>query len=268
MVNRIAATLPGSMTPLAVLRGVSVTHFSQVVVISDELDAGGVRDHRHGRTPRHDQQLRDLEQRSERRRAADAHLVLVVALVVGVVEQLRRAHRPHLAAQPHQGHREQVVGEPGVDAGGEARRAALLARRGDRVDPARPASASSSATPTASSRWSRRRCRRAGTPTSPGCSRRRTARSGRSGRARPAAARPARRPSRWRARRWARRGRRCPPRRGRPCRGWRRRRRPARTPGASTTSAITSLPTTPVPQTTTRFFSNVIGRTPPGPGPR
>ena len=32
--NRIAATLPGSITPLAVLRGVSVTHFSQVVVMS------------------------------------------------------------------------------------------------------------------------------------------------------------------------------------------------------------------------------------------
>ena len=100
-----------------------------------QLDAGGVRDHRHRRTPRHDQQFRDLQQGGERRRAADAHLVLVVALVVGVVEQLRRAHRPDLAAQPHQGHREQVVGEPGVDAGGEARRAARSARCGDRVDP-------------------------------------------------------------------------------------------------------------------------------------
>ena len=34
MVNRMAATQPGSMRPLAVLTRWSVTHFSQVVVIS------------------------------------------------------------------------------------------------------------------------------------------------------------------------------------------------------------------------------------------
>ena len=34
MVNRMAATSPGLITPLAVVMGRSVTHFSQVVVIS------------------------------------------------------------------------------------------------------------------------------------------------------------------------------------------------------------------------------------------
>ena len=63
-----------------------------------------------------------LEQRHELGRAADAHLVLVVALVVDVVEDLEGPDLADLAAQPHQGHGEQVVGEAGVDAGGEARR--------------------------------------------------------------------------------------------------------------------------------------------------
>ena len=34
MVKRMAATSPGLITPLAVVMGLSVTHFSQVVVIS------------------------------------------------------------------------------------------------------------------------------------------------------------------------------------------------------------------------------------------
>ena len=239
MVNRIAATLPGSMTPLAVLRSSGGDPLLPGRGDVVELDADGVRHHRHGRAPRHDQQLGDLQQGSELRRAADAHLVLVVALVVGVVEQLRRAHRAGPAAQPHQRHREEVVGEARVDAGREAGRATLVAGRRDRVDPRRRGLRHRAATPTASSRSSRRRCRRAGTPTSRGCSRRRTARSGRSAPARPAAARPAPRPSRWPARRSAGRARRTPPRPGRPWPGWRRRRRPARTPGASTISAIT-----------------------------
>ena len=62
-----------------------------------------------------------LEQRHVLGRAADAHLVLVVALVVDVVEDLEGPHLADLAAQAHQGHREEVVGEPGIDARGEAR---------------------------------------------------------------------------------------------------------------------------------------------------
>ena len=70
-------------------------------------------------------------------RLADAHLEFVVALVVGVVQQLGCPHLAHLRAQAHQRHREQVVGEAGVDAGGEARRLAQLARLGDGLDPVR-----------------------------------------------------------------------------------------------------------------------------------
>ena len=57
-----------------------------------------------------------LEQRDELGRPADPHLVLVVALVVDVVEDLEGPDLADLAAQAHQGHREQVVGEAGVDA--------------------------------------------------------------------------------------------------------------------------------------------------------
>ena len=55
------------------------------------------------------------------------------------------------------------LAKPGIDAGGEARRSARLARLGDRARSSSAGSASSPATPTASSRSSRRRCRRAGT---------------------------------------------------------------------------------------------------------
>lgn len=37
MVNRTAATLPGAMTPFAVVRSVGVTHLSHVVVISSSM---------------------------------------------------------------------------------------------------------------------------------------------------------------------------------------------------------------------------------------
>lgn len=37
MVNRTAATCPGLITPLTVLRSVGVTHLSQVVVISSSM---------------------------------------------------------------------------------------------------------------------------------------------------------------------------------------------------------------------------------------
>src|SRR5205085_12124219 len=51
-----------------------------------ELDADGVRHHRHRRAPRHGEALRMLEHGPVFRGAPDAHLVLVVTLVVGVVE--------------------------------------------------------------------------------------------------------------------------------------------------------------------------------------
>ena len=68
------------------------------------------------------------------RRLADAHLEFVVALVVGVVQQFGCAHLADLRAQAHQRHREQVVGEAGVDAGGEAGRLAQFARLGDGLE--------------------------------------------------------------------------------------------------------------------------------------
>jgi hypothetical protein len=76
-----------------------------------------------------------LQQRGELRRVPDAHLELVVALVVGVVEQFRGTHRLDLAAQSQQRQREQVVGEAGVDTGGEAGRPARRAGLGDRIAP-------------------------------------------------------------------------------------------------------------------------------------
>ena len=96
MVNRTAATWPASITPLTVLRSVGVTHLSQVVVISSSsmpaawAIIGTV-------APQANTSMSEFsQQRLELRLAADAHLELVVALVVGVVQQLGGPHPPHL----------------------------------------------------------------------------------------------------------------------------------------------------------------------------
>src|SRR5437763_174017 len=102
-----------------------------------ELDADGVRHHRHCRAPRHREDLRLLEHRPVIRGAPDAHLVLVVTLVVGVVEDLESAHHAYLATKSHERHGKEVVGEAGIDPRREARRATRLAGLGDGSDPVR-----------------------------------------------------------------------------------------------------------------------------------
>ena len=76
-----------------------------------------------------------LEEGRELGRAPNAHLVLVGTRVIEVVEDLERLDLLHLGAQAHQGHREKIVGEARIDAGGEAGGAALVAGFRDRVDP-------------------------------------------------------------------------------------------------------------------------------------
>jgi len=76
-----------------------------------------------------------LEEWGELGWAPDSHLVFVGTRVIEVVEDLEGLDLLHFGAESHEGHREEVVGEARVDAGGEAGRATLLARLCDGFDP-------------------------------------------------------------------------------------------------------------------------------------
>ena len=76
-----------------------------------------------------------FEKAREVRRAPDPHLVLVVALVVDVVEDLEGPHLPNLAAQTHEVSGNRSLAKPGSIPVVKHEDPPVCARLGDRVHP-------------------------------------------------------------------------------------------------------------------------------------
>ena len=99
MVKWMAATSPGLIVPFTVVIAFGVTHFSQVIVMSSSsmpaacAIIGTV-------APQDMTRMSGFSSSAwNSGRLPDPHLDLVVALVVQVVEDLERAHDPHLGAE-------------------------------------------------------------------------------------------------------------------------------------------------------------------------
>ena len=125
------------MTPLADLRSVGVTHLSYVVVISSSMMPAACAIIGTVPPQANTRMSGVLQHRPSSRAACRCPSRARSRRVVRVVQQFGCPHLADLRAQAHQRHREQVVGEAGVDAGGEARRLAQLAGLGDGFDPVR-----------------------------------------------------------------------------------------------------------------------------------